>query len=115
MSRAFTMNEAAETLRVSRRAFQDILKRHPFYYPNGRRKLFTEADIEAIRRGLREEERCRLNLSRQGRAKVRTTVSGARTSGSTLTELQELLSKRQRSNSSRPSSGKSNVVALPSR
>lgn len=49
MSKALTMDEAAAELRVSRRALQDILKRHPFYYPNGRRKLFTEADIEAIR------------------------------------------------------------------
>lgn len=50
MSRALTMDEAADALRIKRRAFQEIVKRYPFYYPNGRRKLFTLADVEAIRR-----------------------------------------------------------------
>lgn len=43
------MDEAADALRIGRRSFQEIVKRYPFYYPNGRRKLFTDADVEAIR------------------------------------------------------------------
>ena len=39
---AFNMDEAAKFLRISRRSLQEIVKRHPFYYPNGRRKLFQE-------------------------------------------------------------------------
>lgn len=46
------MDEAAERLHVSRRAMQEIVKRHPHYYPNGKRKLFTEADIAALLRAL---------------------------------------------------------------
>jgi hypothetical protein len=47
-----SMDEAAGALGVSRRALQEILKRHPHYYPNGKRKLFTEADIAAISRAM---------------------------------------------------------------
>lgn len=55
-----TMAEAAEALRVSPRRLTDIIKVYPFYYPNGRRKLFTERDIEAITEALRSEA-CRSN------------------------------------------------------
>ena len=46
---AYTMEEAAALLNVSRRTLQEIVKRYPFYYPNGNRKLFTDGDIETIR------------------------------------------------------------------
>ena len=39
MSRALTMDEAADELRISRRAFQEVVQRHPHYYVNGRRNL----------------------------------------------------------------------------
>jgi hypothetical protein len=112
MTRALDMDEAAEELRVSRRAFQDILKRHPFYYPNGRRKLFTEKDIEAIQRGLREEEQCRLSSSRQGQGKRRTITSGGRTSDTMWTKARELLSNQSRPDSSKASVKRSNVVSF---
>lgn len=53
---AFTLKEAADELRISLRNFQDIVKRHPFYYPNGNRKLFTEENLASIRSALAEEQ-----------------------------------------------------------
>jgi hypothetical protein len=47
------MDETAEMLRISRRALQDLVKLHPHYYSNGRRKLFTESDIAALREAMR--------------------------------------------------------------
>ncbi|MDR7224581.1 hypothetical protein [Aminobacter aminovorans] len=99
-------------LRIGRRSFQEIVKRYPFYYPNGRRKLFTDADIEAIRRALREEEECRLNSSRPVPAKRRTIISGGRTSDNMWTRAQELLGKKSRNSFSKPQSNGSNVVSL---
>jgi hypothetical protein len=53
---AFTLKEAANELRISVRRLQDIVKRHPFYYPNGNRKLFTGDNLSAIRTALLEEK-----------------------------------------------------------
>lgn len=50
-----TMDEAATWLRMSRRALQDLVQRHPFYYANGRRKLFSEEHIAQLYLALREE------------------------------------------------------------
>ena len=68
MSRALTIDEAADELRVSRRWLEIWLAGHPvdaagtpFYVPMGRRKTFEEADISRIRAVRREEERCRLS------------------------------------------------------
>ncbi|XHB99386.1 hypothetical protein ABWH97_00100 [Nitratireductor sp. ac15] len=47
-AQVFSMEEAAEKLRVSRRALQNIVKRYPYYYPNGNRKLFTDGDIKKL-------------------------------------------------------------------
>lgn len=110
---ALTMDEAAEELRYSRRSFQEVVKRYPFYYPNGKRKLFTLADIEAIRKALREEEQCRLNSFHQSQAKPRTTISGGRTSDNMWTRAQELLGKKSRGNSDASQPKPSNVVSMP--
>jgi hypothetical protein len=53
LERAFTMAEAAGVLRISRRSLQDLVKLHPHYYSNGKRKLFTESDIAALRDAMR--------------------------------------------------------------
>ncbi len=37
------------------RASQDVIKRYPFYFSNGRRKLFIESDLANIVAALREE------------------------------------------------------------
>ena len=109
-----TMEEAAETLRISRRALQEIIKRHPFYVPNGRRKLFTEADLAAIVAGLRREvDECRSNSSRPASAKRRIGRSVEPTSASAWTRAQELLTKPSRNRSSQPGDERSNVVPLP--
>src|SRR6266403_3947347 len=67
-SRAFTMDEAADELLVSRRWLEYWLADHPvdatgtpFYVPMGRRKTFEQNDIARIRACIREEERCRLS------------------------------------------------------
>lgn len=49
MTRALTMEEAAETLGVGYASLREIVSEHPFYYPNGRRKLFAEDDISILR------------------------------------------------------------------
>lgn len=70
--RGKTIAEAADILRMSRRSLQEIIKRHPYYYPVGRRKIFTSADIEKIRVCLRSEVETveqRLDERRGGRTK----------------------------------------------
>jgi hypothetical protein len=106
------MDEAADSLRIGRRSFQEIVKRYPFYYPNGKRKLFTPDDIEAIRKALREEGQCQLNSSNPSPAKRRTTISGGRTSDNMWTKAQALLSKKSRVNSDASPSRPSNVVSI---
>lgn len=109
-----TMDEAAEVLRVSRRSLQEIIKRHPFYVPNGNRKLFTEADLMAILAGLRREvEQCRSSSSLPAMAKRRTGRSEEHTLESAWTRARELLMKRSQSKSSQRKDERSNVVSLP--
>src|SRR5262245_62547040 len=53
LGRIFSLEEAAAHLRVSRRALQEIIKRHPFYAKNGRVYLFSESDVLNIWEGMR--------------------------------------------------------------
>src|ERR1700704_4565001 len=53
LGRVFSFDEAAAHLRVSKRAFQDIIKRHPFYAKNGRVYLFSESDVLKIWEAMR--------------------------------------------------------------
>src|SRR5216684_4913538 len=117
----YTVDQVAERLGKSKRAFQDWLRKHPtdqygnpFYSPIGRTKTFDESDIARLRAATREEERCRLNSSSPAKARARTSRSGAHTSDATLTEALRLASERSPSRSSRGSSARSNVVSLPS-
>src|SRR5882757_5098637 len=48
----YKFDEAAAKLRVGKRSFQEIIKRHPHYARNGRVYLFTENDIRLILEGL---------------------------------------------------------------
>jgi len=114
------MEEAAEALGMCRRNLQDLVKKYPFYYPNGRRKLFEEKDIDALRTALRreaEEERdqCRSKLSRPEKARRHITASAGRTSGSIWTEAQKRVAELKRQDSSSSGKTKSTVVPLPSR
>ena len=70
---AFTFKEAAQELRISVRSFQEIVRRHPFYYPNGNRKLFTEENLAEIRTALVEEQ---LNSNTRSGAARRAVYAG---------------------------------------
>jgi hypothetical protein len=55
MDSVYTFAEAAARLRVSTRNFQGIIQRHPFYFKNGKKYLFTETDLIRISDALRSE------------------------------------------------------------
>src|SRR5262245_47956030 len=114
MTGYFDTAGAAQRLHKSRRWLQNWLRDHPadqygqpFYSPLGRTKIFDESDISRIREAAREEERCRLNLYRPGRAKRPTMRAAANTSGSTLTEALRLAGETSRSRSSANGSARS--------
>jgi predicted DNA-binding protein YlxM (UPF0122 family) len=119
ISPVYSMNEAAALLKICRRALQDLIKDHPFYYLNGRRKLFMEKDVEALRAVMyrkAEEEtgKCRSNLSRRTlKGGARSIPCGERISGSVWTEAQRRLRALSQANSSRPGAATSNVRPFP--
>lgn len=85
-----TMDEAAERLRISRRSLQELVKSHPHYAANGRKKLFSEGDIAA----LWEAMRCRSNLSD---ARDQTIgMSGVLSEAKLYSRARELIGKRRR-------------------
>lgn len=86
---AFTLKEAADELRISVRRLQDIAKRHPFYYPNGNRKLFTEENLSSIRNALMEE---RLTSEMPRNVTVQAEPSGP----AALKKVLKLLSQKKR-------------------
>ena len=96
-----SLEDVADRLHKSARWLRDWLRKNPadpngdpFYIRAGRTMIFTEKDVERICASLREEERCRLNLSRRARAKRRTGMVVARTSANTLTEALRLANER---------------------
>ena len=88
LGRIYTMKEAAARIRISRRALQDVIKRYPFYFPNGRRKLFTEADLANIVTALREEIASRRVNSFAHKAGIRAQASKSFVAGSMWAEAQ---------------------------
>lgn len=88
---AMTFNEAATELRVSIRAMHRIVQRHPHYYSNGRRKLFTTTDISQIQAALREEAACSSSL---GVPVKRHGISGELSTDAAMTKALRLLRKR---------------------
>lgn len=91
------MNEAAAALGVSRRALQELVKRHPRYYANGNRKLFEESDIVALRFAMRQaatEQRAKKDKPhslRQLRLKFRNSPNATAETGSMWAEAQRQL------------------------
>lgn len=63
--RVFTLKEAAIELRMSYNRLREIVKRHPYYYPNGNRKLFTDDNLASIRSALLDEK-----LNKEGRHQI---------------------------------------------
>ena len=53
LGRIYTMDEVAQAMRMSRRSLQELLKKHPYYHRNGHKKLFRQADIEALWEAIR--------------------------------------------------------------
>jgi Helix-turn-helix domain len=88
LGRIYTLDEAAEELRVSRRSLQEIIKRHPFFAKNGRVYLFSESDIRSIWEGMRFHS----DLSNE---KVRTIgTSVARSENRVYSKARELTTGR---------------------
>jgi predicted DNA-binding protein YlxM (UPF0122 family) len=54
-----SMDEAADTIGISRRTLQDLIKTHPFYSMYKSRKRFSRSDIKHLHKALS----CRSNLS----------------------------------------------------
>jgi hypothetical protein len=52
----YTMDEAAAALRMCRRTFSDLIRKHPHYHLNGHKKLFDVADLEALWDAMRAED-----------------------------------------------------------
>ena len=111
--RNYTMDEAAGWFRMTRRSFQAIIVRHPFYFNAGRRKLFSESNLLSIRAAL-EAESCRTSSKGPARAVPRSTRFAGRIAESTLTEARVLLTGRRRSESERSGNETPKVVSLPS-
>ena len=87
MTRALTLNEAAETLRKTRRWLMEWLRKHPadgdgepYYTPAGRDKIFHQTDIARIERALREGIKCRSSSGRRAPVKRRILKSADHTS-----------------------------------
>lgn len=86
---AFTLKEAADELRISLTRFREIVKRYPFYYPNGNRKLFTEENLASIRSALTEEQRNKTTVHR-------TAIHAGPSGSSALRKALALLSAKRK-------------------
>lgn len=51
-----TRKEAAGILRISTDKLDQVVAVHPYYYLNGKRKLFTDEDIKSIILALRPDQ-----------------------------------------------------------
>jgi hypothetical protein len=98
MTRALTLNEAAETLRKTPRWLREWLRKHPadkvgepYFTPVGRDKIFHQADICRIELALREGVKCRSSSGRRAPVKRRILKSEGRTSDSEWRQAAELL------------------------
>jgi hypothetical protein len=92
LPKIFTMDEAADYLRISRRLLQDIIKTKPYYRTAGRRKLFTEGDLTMLVESMPCPES---SSSRPVMGRRQITTYAAPTTGSASTALRELLIERK--------------------
>src|SRR5665213_1920105 len=108
----FTMNEAAARLRVCRRVLQEVVKKNPFYFSNGRRKLFTETDLADLVSAMREDKPCPSNSFRPANSRRHSGPSEEPTSESMWTEAQRRLVALSPPRLSRSGKTKSSKVPL---
>ncbi|MEE8607162.1 MAG: hypothetical protein V3S55_06145 [Nitrospiraceae bacterium] len=102
----YTMDEAAEKLRIKRRRLQMLLQDFPFYRQIGRRKLFTPGDLKKIVEALP----C---PSRSSNARGRPTgTSEGLTSGNQLTDLLEVIESKSPSGKDGRSNGRSRTGVI---
>lgn len=107
MTKAFTVEEAAEALRKTPRWLRDWLRSNPadksgepYFTPVGRDKILHQADIARIEFALREGVKCRSVSGRRAPVKRRIMKSGERTSDSEWKLAAELLNDPSLLNSS---------------
>ena len=114
-----TMDQAAETLGVSRRTLTELIKGRPdCCLWGGRKKLFDEEHITALREAIREKTKCRIART----AVPELTVGGSTSRSRVVSGYEEVLSqltekKRKRSlKGSKPKNGNgsSKVIDLQS-
>lgn len=84
----YTIDEVAQRFRVSRRKLQAIIRDRPYYRVIGRRKLFTEADIQRLYESLP----CPSNLSVDTAEK--SSTSEAPSEAALWTKVRALLRER---------------------
>jgi DNA-binding transcriptional MerR regulator len=107
--RVMSISDVAERLNVSKRWLSDWLKTQNIGKKAGRARLFVEADLVEIYRGLPQ---CHSKYIRPERANRKTTGYAARSMEQELISLQEQIAKsRQRKNAERLSAT-SNVIAI---
>src|SRR5262245_13788079 len=100
----YTMTEAAEQLRASRRWLQEFIKKNPFYRLRGNRKVFTPSDITRLQDALPCPSTCRP----PGARKHRITKSAEATLASAWTRAQEQLRNEKPRSASPPARRQSN-------
>ena len=105
-----TIPEVANRLHVSKRWLQGFLSGRPYGRMAGRKRLFTETDVQAI---YQELPQCRSTSPRPVRAGRNSGASGGNTSGKALTEVLRLLNERKPKSFSADGKRTSNVVSMP--
>jgi Helix-turn-helix domain len=107
MTRTLTMQETAAEFRVSRRWLQDFIARNPIpYLQAGRKKLFDEVALNAIREAMRRP----VDPFPRTRAVRHTSMSPRWNTGSSLAEALRLLDEKTPRSSSRSGARRRNVV-----
>jgi hypothetical protein len=107
MSRPYTIAEAAERLRKTKRWLMEWLRSHPadldgelYYTPVGRDKILHDRDIARIELALRGELKCRSHSGRRAQVRRRITKYAGPTSDAAWKLAAELTSDPSLSKSS---------------
>ena len=107
--RVMSISDVAERLNVSKRWLSDWLKTQNIGKKAGRARLFVEADLVEIYRGLPQ---CHSKYMRPERANRKTTSYVAQSMEQELIFLQEQIAKAKQKKSAERLSETSNVIAI---